>query len=64
MKLCGVCRGEGSVNYEVCVACDGEGLDSSSTFTVGKVQRRKSAEFEVEQKKIKFDKKNASRSGL
>lgn len=62
MKLCRACGGEGFVNFEVCVACDGEGLDSHSAFTVGKNQRRKSSEFEVEQKKIKFDKKNASRS--
>ncbi|EJW13933.1 hypothetical protein M5X02_20305 [Paenibacillus alvei] len=62
MKLCGVCKGEGYVNFEVCETCDGEGIDNRGTFTVGKIQRRRSAEYEVEQKKIKFDKKNASRS--
>ncbi|TVX85986.1 hypothetical protein [Paenibacillus agilis] len=62
MKLCGTCKGEGSINFEICRACDGEGVYNRGTFTVGKVQRRRSAEFEVEQKKIKFDKKNANRS--
>ncbi|MCY9757684.1 hypothetical protein M5X00_26000 [Paenibacillus alvei] len=62
MKLCEVCKGEGYVNFEVCETCDGEGIDNRGTFTVGKIQRRRSAEYEVEQKKIKFDKKNASRS--
>ncbi|WP_090739399.1 hypothetical protein [Paenibacillus sp. Mc5Re-14] len=62
MKICGVCKGSGALNQDICEACDGEGIDSNSTFAVGKVQRRKSAEFEVEQKKVKFDKKNASRS--
>lgn len=62
MKLCGACKGEGSVNFEICDVCDGEGIDNRGTFTLDKVQRRRSAEFEVEQKKIKFDKKNATRS--
>lgn len=62
MKLCGACKGEGVVSFEICESCDGEGFDNRGTFTVGKIQRRKSAEHEVEQKHIKFDKKNASRS--
>lgn len=62
MRVCGACKGTGVVKYDICDACDGEGIDGGSTFTVGKIQHRKSAEFEVEQKKIKFDKKNASRS--
>lgn len=66
MKICGACKGSGIVTLafgqDICEVCDGEGVDNNSTFTVGKIQRRKSAEFEVEQKKIKFDKKNASRS--
>ncbi|OME54093.1 hypothetical protein BSK59_16055 [Paenibacillus odorifer] len=70
MKLCGTCKGTGEIEValkhsfaiEICNTCDGEGIDGHATFTVGKVQRRKSAEHEVEQKHIKFDKKNASRS--
>lgn len=61
MKLCRVCKGTGEVNYDTCNVCDGEGVDQTSTFTVGKVRRNKSAEFEVAEKKIKFDKKNAQR---
>jgi RecJ-like exonuclease len=63
MKLCGSCRGTGIVNsYEVCSSCDGEGIDTKASFTVGRVQRRIKAEVEIEEKKIKFDKKNAIRS--
>lgn len=61
MKICNACRGTGEVNYEICSHCDGEGVDQTSTFTVGKVRRSKKAEFEVTEKKIKFDKKNAQR---
>lgn len=61
MKICGTCKGTGEVNYEICERCGGEGLDGTASFTVGKVQRRAKAEYEVQEKKIKFDKKNASR---
>jgi DnaJ-class molecular chaperone len=62
MKLCSSCTGKGIVNFEICGRCGGEGVDNMATFTVGKVNRRKNAEFEIEEKKIKFDKKNAIRS--
>lgn len=66
MKLCGTCKGSGEVDYygiiDVCDECDGEGVANGSTYTVEKIQRRKHTDTEVEQKKVKFDKKNASRS--
>lgn len=62
MKLCGACKGKGVINFNVCEVCGGEGIDVNSTFTIGKIQRRRSSEQEIEPKRIKFDKKNASRS--
>lgn len=62
MKLCGACKGSGEVNYDICVRCDGEGIEQKTTFTVDKIRRHKSNEFEVNEKRIKFDKKNAQRS--
>jgi DnaJ-class molecular chaperone len=64
MKLCSSCNGKGIINFEVCDHCDGEGIDPNSTFTVGRANRRKTSvlEFEREEKKVKFDKKNASRN--
>ena len=68
MKICGACYGKGEVNYDICEVCGGEGIDTFSTFTVGKINRRKALSYEEAQskkeKQMKFDKKNASRGGL
>ena len=63
MKLCRSCKGKGIIGFDLCDDCGGEGLDPVASFTLGKNQRRKTAELEFEKKdkKIKFDKKNASR---
>lgn len=64
MKICKGCAGKGVVGYDLCDKCGGEGLDQTASFTLGKNQRRKSAdlEFERREKKVKFDKKNAARN--
>lgn len=63
MKLCGRCSGVGMFNNDICVACDGEGVSSMTTFVVGKINRRKEKSYEEHQnsKEVKIDKKNATR---
>ena len=66
MKLCSACKGTGfdvGDSSHLCHSCDGEGIISQTTFTVGKIGRRKELDYTEHQKskKQKFDKKNAVR---
>lgn len=64
MKLCNICQGTGfNADDDICSNCDGEGIVSKTTFTVGKISRRKELGYQEHQKskKVKFDKKNAVR---
>lgn len=66
MKLCSACKGTGMLANDICVECDGEGVDSNMTFVRGKITRRSQPmEFSEHQAKkektMKLDKKNAVR---
>jgi len=62
MKLCNTCGGLGEAHGDICPDCDGEGVNNAGTFTVGRVRRSKTVDMEIEERKIKIDKKNARRT--